>query len=58
LLNRNKVLKNIAQNKSEITEIKFWDKEFVKHCVEVYKYREILLTFLIEKTPNLEKSFN
>lgn len=58
LLNRNKILKNISKNKSEISEINFWDDEFIKHCITVYEYRKKILDFLIEKTPDLIKSFD
>jgi len=58
LLNRNKILKNISKNKSEISEIKFWDEDFIKHCIKVYKYRKILIRFLKENSNNLVSSFN
>ena len=58
LLNRNKVLKNIFFKKSDISELKFWDKLFIKNCVEVYKYREIIIKFLIQNSNKLISSFN
>jgi recombinational DNA repair ATPase RecF len=58
LLNRNKVLKNISKNKSDISEVKFWDKDFIKHCIKVYEYREIIITFLKNNSNKLISSFN
>jgi len=57
LLNRNKVLKNIFRNKSEISEIKFWDKEFINNAVKVYEYRYKIIHFLKENSWNLINSF-
>jgi len=58
LLNRNKVLKNISKNKSEFSEIKFWDEDFIKHCLKVYEYREIIINFLEKNSDKLISSFN
>ncbi len=57
LLNRNKVLKNIAQNKSQISEINFWNKDFIKNAVSVYEYREKIINFLKENSAKLINSF-
>lgn len=58
LLNRNKVLKNISLEKSKISEIKFWDEDFIKHCIKVYEYREKIITFLKNNSQKLISSFN
>ncbi|MDQ7008735.1 MAG: DNA replication and repair protein RecF [Candidatus Gracilibacteria bacterium] len=58
LLNRNKVLKNISKKKSEPSEIKFWDTEFIKNSMRVYKYRKIIINFLINNSMKLTSSFN
>lgn len=58
LLNRNKVLKNISQNKSEKSEIHFWNIEFIKNTLEVYKYRQIVINFLKNNSNKLISSFN
>jgi DNA replication and repair protein RecF len=58
LLNRNKVLKNISKWKSDISEIKFWDEEFIKHCINVYEYRKIIIDFLSKNSQKLVSSFN
>ncbi len=58
LINRNKVLKNISEKKSDISEITFWDNEFIKNCLEVYKYREIIINYLQKNIETLKNSFN
>jgi len=45
LKNRNKILKNIRENKSKKEEINFWNQEFIKNAVEIYKYRLQLCDF-------------
>jgi len=57
LLNRNKILKNISKNKSEISEIYFWDKDFINNAVEVYKYRYKIIHFFKENSWDLISSF-
>jgi recombinational DNA repair ATPase RecF len=39
LISRNKVLKNIRENKSSKSEIEFWDKKFVLKASQIYNYR-------------------
>jgi DNA replication and repair protein RecF len=39
LISRNKLLKNIRENKSSKSEIKFWDKKFVLKASHIYNYR-------------------
>lgn len=48
LKNRNKVLKNIREEKSKNSELEFWDKEFIKISVEIYKYRFKLNDFFVK----------
>jgi len=55
LINRNKVLKNICKNKSEKSEIIFWNNDFIKNCVEVYKYRKKIITYLEKHSHSLIK---
>jgi len=57
LLNRNKVLKNISKNKSELSEINFWDDDFIKNSVLVYEYRNKIINFLKNNSNNLINSF-
>lgn len=58
LLNRNRVLKNIWIWNSDVSEIKFWNNDFIKNATEVYKYRYILIKFLINNSHRLVKSFS
>jgi len=44
--NRNKVLKNINENKSEKNEIDFWDDKFILSASEIYKYRFKIINFI------------
>lgn len=46
LKHRNKMLKNIAENKSSIDEIHFWDEKFMQTASEIYTYRLKLMDFL------------
>lgn len=56
--NRNKILKNIKDWKASKNEINFWDEVFLKKAVEIYKYREILNSFLSEKISILKELLN
>jgi len=58
LLNRNKVLKSIAEKKSSTWEINFWNNDFIKNAVLVYEYRQKIISFLKENTKNLINSFS
>ncbi len=58
LTNRNKVLKNISKNKSEKSEIIFWNNDFIKNAVEIYKYRKKIVDYLEKKSGKLSKGFN
>ena len=46
LKHRNKLLKNIRENKSSRDEIDFWNTQFVEKACEVYKYRFVIVRFL------------
>jgi DNA replication and repair protein RecF len=39
LISRNKVLKNIRENKSSPSEIEFWDNKFALKASQIYNYR-------------------
>jgi len=58
LSNRNKVLKNISKNKSEKSEISFWDTKFIDHCEKVYEYRKIIIHYFEKHSDNLIHWFN
>ena len=44
-------------DKSEISEINFWDKDFIKNAVLVYEYREKIINFLKLNSNKLVNSF-
>jgi DNA replication and repair protein RecF len=46
LTHRNKLLKNIRDNKSSRDEISFWNEQFIHKACEVYRYRLIIIKFL------------
>lgn len=45
---RNKMLKNIAEEKSNRDEIYFWNDQFIKSAVLIYEYRNQINSFLKE----------
>lgn len=57
LTSRNRVLKNISLEKSEISEIDFWNDTFIDLAVKIYKYRKQLSDFLIESEQKLRQYF-
>ena len=57
LVSRNKVLKNIRENKSEKSEIEFWDKKFALKASQIYNYRFWIINFLKENTKDFTKYF-
>lgn len=57
LSSRNKVLKNIRENKSDKSEIKFWDKKFAIKSSQIYNYRFWIINFLKENTKDFTKYF-
>jgi len=44
--NRNKVLKNIREEKSKENELDFWNEQFIKACLYIYNYRFEIVDFL------------
>jgi len=58
LLTRNRILKNIWIWNSDVSEIKFWNNDFIKNATGVYKYRFILMKFLMKNSYRLVKSFS
>lgn len=54
---RNKVLKNIHEGKSQISEIDFWDSKFLLASELIYSYRNKIVDFLEENIWNLKKYF-
>lgn len=56
--NRNKVLKNIKNNKSNKSEINFWDDLLINKAKEIYDYRIKLNNFLKENIDTLKSSIN
>jgi len=39
LISRNRVLKNIKEKKSEISELDFWNNKFINFATKIYNYR-------------------
>ncbi len=46
--NRNKLLKNISEQKSSPDEITFWDEELIKYAKIIYSHRIECLKFVNE----------
>jgi len=57
LNSRNKVLKNIYLEKSQISEIEFWNDNFIKTASEIYSYREKIVDFIQESQMQLCEYF-
>ncbi len=57
LLNRNKLLKHISENKSSIHELEFWDKKFVDEAEKVYFYRKKISDFFSHNISRLQEYF-
>jgi len=57
LKNRNKILKNIWIWKSNIDEIYFWNNEFIKQAIEIYKYRFFLNKYIINNIVSYKDFF-
>jgi len=57
LISRNKVLKNISEWKSEISELEFWNTSFITSAVEIYKYRKKIVWYYRKYTPKLKDYF-
>lgn len=54
---RNRVLKNISENKSEISELSFWDDSYIAGSVYIYEHRKKISDFFSENAQSLEKYF-
>lgn len=54
---RNRILSRISEWKSEISELNFWDTEYIKSCLEVYRYRDILSENLRENIKYMKEYF-
>ena len=46
LSSRNKLLKNIRENKSKKEEILFWNEQFIQKACEIYEYKFVIINFL------------
>ncbi len=57
LTNRNKILKNIFEKKSQVQELSFWNQEFIRVATEIYVDREKFILFLQKHIWELEKYF-
>ena len=57
LSSRNKLLKNISEWKSDISELRFWNNEFIESSTQIYSYRKIFVEFISENIKELEKYF-
>ncbi len=55
---RNKLLKNIAENKSTTSELEFWDEKFINLSSEIYKYRFKIVNFFSESIKNSLEYFS
>lgn len=42
LSSRNKILARISEGKSELSELEFWDEQYIQQALVVYKYRDTL----------------
>ncbi|MDD3646286.1 MAG: DNA replication and repair protein RecF [Candidatus Gracilibacteria bacterium] len=57
LTNRNKLLKNIKEAKSDKSEIKFWDSKFIEACKIIYNYRFGLIDYIKENISESKEYF-
>jgi len=57
LISRNKLLKNIRENKSGKSEIGFWDNKFALKASHIYNYRFWIIKFLKENTQDFTNYF-
>ena len=57
LISRNKVLKNIRENKSSKSEIEFWNKSFSIKASQLYNYRFWIVNFLEKNTYDFTNYF-
>lgn len=54
---RNKVLKNISEGKSEVSELAFWDESFIAGSKYIYEHRKKIVDFFHENADSLKKYF-
>ena len=57
LSSRNKVLKNIALEKSQISELDFWNETYITLACEIYKYRKKLISYIQKSEKTLSQYF-
>ena len=57
LTSRNKVLKNIFEKKSNISELDFWNSKFIDTAEHVYIYRKKISDFFMEHVDELKWYF-
>ncbi len=57
LISRNKILKNIRENKSSKSETNFWNEKLAKKASIIYNYRFWIIDFIRENTKNFTKYF-
>jgi len=58
LKSRNKLLKNIYENKSSKKELDFWNEKFIKTAEEIYKYRFKIVNFFSSSIKNSLEYFS
>jgi DNA replication and repair protein RecF len=58
LKNRNAILKNISKWRGQEKELDYWDTEFCNACVEVYRYRYLLVEFFKKNMSSLYAYFS
>lgn len=55
--NRNRLLKNISDGKSEISEINFWNEKFLDSASDIYLYRKKITHFFSQNISSLQEYF-
>lgn len=57
LSNRNKLLKNIYLEKSQISELEFWNTSYIDLACEIYEYRKKLINYFQKSQQKLTAYF-
>lgn len=57
LSSRNRVLRNISEWKSQLSEINFWNEKYIESAIIIYKYRNGINEFLQENISELKDYF-
>lgn len=57
LTSRNRVLKNISEGKSDISELSFWNNKYIESAEIIYKYRNEIQKFFQENIWELKEYF-